>query len=373
MYDLLDKMRLSLGDDKTVRFNTEVVGGIELVIVSYMISNDELWDKPFGREARGITFRADTGRIVSRPFEKFFNVGENSLTQPAHVKQDMQYCSYVADKRDGSMITPVVLDGQVYLKTKKSFYSDVALDAQKHMTAEVEGLCKHCHDFNLTPIFEFTSPRNKVVIDYGEEPKFILLAIRQMDTGAYEDRDTVERLAAVYGVEVVPVQPIGFDEMIDMVDHKEGVEGWVIYTPFARYKIKTKWYCDRHRVLDVRERDIARFALEDVLDDMKPEMVAGGCDMEAIERIENQVAHGLAMIVQSIEDYVFAAKAYEGMDQVKFIKTQCGSLQKFVFRAVRGQENTEEAIKDFYRSRFLGEFSLKSVGNPNFGAQDDGD
>lgn len=366
----LDMMREALSDDKTVRFNEETVGGETFVIVSYMISNDDLWHKRFGLETRGITFNAKTGQIVSRPFEKFFNVGEKAWTQPHDVANQMRW-AYVTEKRDGSMITPVVVNDRVFLKTKKSFCSDVALSAQANMTKEVEELCRDLARGNYTPIFEYTCPDNKVVIDYGSEPEFVLLAVRDNVSGNYWDYDVVREAGKAAGVRVIETYQVTFDEMQEMVETAEGIEGWVIYTPDHRYKIKTKWYCDRHRVLDVRERDIARFAIEESLDDMLPEMSAGGCDMARIEAIARQVAHEVGAIQRSIEDFVYSAKQYEGMDQINYVKEHAGALQKFVFRALRGQDNSEESIKAFWVSRFLPEYSLRSVGNPNFGGRDD--
>lgn len=366
----LDMMREALSDDKTVRFNEETVDGEKFVIVSYMISNDDLWHKRFGLETRGITFNAKTGEIVSRPFEKFFNVGEKAWTQPNDVKNQMRW-AYVAEKRDGSMITPVVVNGRVFLKTKKSFTSDVALSAQANMTEEVEELCRALARGNYTPIFEYTCPDNKVVIDYGSEPEFVLLAVRDNVSGNYWGINAVREVGEAAGVRVIETYQVTFDEMQEMVETAEGIEGWVIYTPDHRYKIKTKWYCDRHRVLDVRERDIARFAIEETLDDMIPEMEVGGCNMERISELANQVAHELASIFQTIEDLSERAKAYSGMEQIAFIKGEAGALEKFVFREVRGAGNKEAAIRDFWISNYLKKYSLRGVGNPNFGGRDD--
>lgn len=51
-------------------------------IVCYNISNGESFRSPIEKEARGITFD-DTGKILSRPLHKFFNLAERAEVQPA--------------------------------------------------------------------------------------------------------------------------------------------------------------------------------------------------------------------------------------------------------------------------------------------------
>jgi tRNA splicing ligase len=101
-----------LRDNKMIAFKTESVAGKDVIIVSYMIGNKELWDDPLARECRGITFDAETGDCICTPFEKFFNVGEREETQE-HVLP-WNNIKHVYEKRDGSMLTPVLIDGKVF-------------------------------------------------------------------------------------------------------------------------------------------------------------------------------------------------------------------------------------------------------------------
>lgn len=363
-----------LREDPTVRFNVEVVEDVEFVIVAYMISNDDLWQKRYGKETRGTTFHKETGEIVSLPFEKFFNVGEKEWTQPATVAWDMQYTwtSYVAEKRDGSMITGVVVNDKVRVKTKKSFYSDVAIEAQAHLPHAEEKFIKWCARYDLCPIFEFTSPNNKVVIDYGQEPGYTLLAIRSMNDGSYARRDLVESLANTWNIPVVPTADITFEQMQKAVETTEGIEGWVIYAPNGRYKIKTKWYCDRHRLIDIRERDIARFVVEEILDDMIPNLIAGECDMTRVAQIEKSVVDGISELktiaYEAAKDAVskFPTVGKEQADYIKSLKfPHC--LQKHVFRLAKEPDaDIDSMFVETYGRVYLKEFSLRSIGNPNF-------
>jgi RNA ligase len=355
-----------LRDDQTVRFREEWVNGLEVVIIAYMISNDDLWAKPYGVECRGSTFDKETGELISLPFEKFFNVNEKAHTQ-ANIVQEYDV-NFILDKRDGSMITPAIVNGMVCLKTKKSFYSDVANDANKNITRPVLDMCRDALTAHYCPIFEFTSPDNKVVLDYGVEPHFVLLAIRDMVTGSYFSHDECVLFAGRYGVDVVErvtdMETVG--DCLRAVDYRDGIEGWVIYTDEGRFKVKTKWYIDRHHLIDIRERDIARFVLDDVLDDLIPNLLEAEADMDIIRRIEHDVARDLAEIMNRVEDLGEQAKAYEGAVRAQWVAANAGELAKFVHRAARYHENSDEAFREFYRQRYIDKFSLRSIGNPNF-------
>ena len=68
------------------------------------------------RECRGLIFGLD-GQLISRPYHKFFNVNENAFTQFGDL--DFTDAEYF-DKVDGSMITSIMVNDQVYFKTKRT-------------------------------------------------------------------------------------------------------------------------------------------------------------------------------------------------------------------------------------------------------------
>jgi RNA ligase len=57
------------------------------------------------RECRGLIFRKSDGKIIRRPFHKFFNIGEKEETQPDVIKAVLDDTSSL-EKLDGSMIAP---------------------------------------------------------------------------------------------------------------------------------------------------------------------------------------------------------------------------------------------------------------------------
>ena len=360
-----------LRDDPTVRFREEEVDGVGFVIISYMISNDELWKKHLGVECRGITFYADNGDLASLPFEKFFNVNEKEHTQ-AHIVAQHRIQS-VLDKRDGSMITAALVHGQVRLKTKKTFTSDVAIAVQRDCPPALLDWIGDMLAAGYSPIFEYTAPDSKIVINYGDQPQFVLLAIRDMLTGEYLSYDSMKEKA----FPVATVIDNCFDDrtvgdLLDLAQVLEDTEGWVVYTDHGRFKIKTKWYIDRHRMIDVRERDIAGFVLDETLDDLIPSLIAAQADLTIVEEIANKIARELAQLASDVDVQAQFARTYPlGKERADWVNANCGELSKFVHRAARGLENSDESYKSFYRQRYLSDFSLRSIGNPNFRGDDD--
>lgn len=370
----LSQFKDAFGSNPNVRFVEQIVDGVSFTIISYMVSDDELWKAPLGIETRGITFNTETGELVSLPFEKFFNVNEKEHTQSHIVEYWMRKdIPYIATKMDGSMITPVLVGDKVFLKTKKSFFSDVAILAQESMTTSVEALCRYFLTEGFTPIFEFTHPDNRVVVDYGDSAQFTLIAARNMNNGEYIGQEALDYHASTFGLK----RPKWFichdlNELTDKVDSHEGEEGWVIYVAGNRYKVKTKWYIDRHRLIDVRERDIAEYCLDETLDDLIPNLIAGGADMSAIRKIEHNVASALAHFAYEIDVLSERAREIpEGKERAEWVNSKAGELAGFVFRCALGNPLDETRLREWYRKKYIKDYSLRSVGNPNFTKVDD--
>lgn len=294
-------------DDKRVVFKKEVVFNQNVIIVSYMIADDQFWKIPLAKECRGITFDARTGQLLALPFRKFFNIGEREETQQHKINWDG---AEIFEKRDGSMVTPALINGQIYLKTKKSFFSDVALAAQILLLQKpnILGFCYKLCKENFTPIFEFTHPNFRIVLDYDEPPELTLLAIRDNYTGEELPWDLVVRTAKTFNVSCVNFFPeIKFPQKTLFQDAKKltNVEGWVIKQRNGeRVKLKTVWYLANHhiRFTQLREKEVALAVAEERIDDLKSELSFQGKSINGILKIENQVISELKEIVENTLD-----------------------------------------------------------------------
>jgi len=160
-------------------------------VINYMVSYAGTFDMigpddiggAIRRECRGIIFGPD-GKLMSRPFHKFFNIGQVEETQPHLV--DFSQKHLLMNKLDGSFLRPIMLNGKIRWGTKMGF-SEVAEDAEKFLAKHPKyaEFASYCFENMLTPVFEYVGPYNKVVLNYEEN--MVLLAVREMITGKYLD------------------------------------------------------------------------------------------------------------------------------------------------------------------------------------------
>lgn len=287
-----------------IRVKEEIVEDQTFRIVCYMVATPDLWDVKNAIECRGITFDSD-GNCVVRPFEKFFNINENKYTQ----LYDLDFTNAVAyEKIDGSMVTPLFVNGNLYMKTKKSFYSDVAVSSTKFArnNQSISFLCKLTQSKNLTPIFEYQSPEHMIVIN-TETEKLTLLAIRDNQTGEYLTDSQIDQIINIVAdatgdrVHVPDMEPANIDDLLQQVETKVDFEGWVIrLSNGKRVKLKTKDYLLRHKSTNFNERDIAELVANEKLDDVLPTLKLNDIQLEKI----NQIAQNVALEFQRMDTRV---------------------------------------------------------------------
>lgn len=159
-------------------------------VINYMVSMADTFnmDGPediggaIRRECRGLKFYPD-GTIAARTFHKFFNMGEREETQPHLI--DFSRDHTIMTKLDGSMIHPMKVGDRIRWMSKMGI-TDVALQAEEFVSVNTKYLAfaSWCIDNSMTPIFEWCSRKQKIVIDYPED-SLTLLAVRDNITGEY--------------------------------------------------------------------------------------------------------------------------------------------------------------------------------------------
>ena len=344
-----------------IRFKDEIVHGEVFTIACYMIASPELWKLPMAPECRGIVWNSQ-GECVSLPFHKFFNVGETQDTQEHVLPWDWNY--NCAEKRDGSLITPVLvstgIDKKVYFKSKKSFYSEVAIAAQNNAPVEVVQLCTFLLEKNLTPIFEYTSPNNEIVINYGTSPQFVLLAIRDNFNGKYSSPTSVENIAEKYGVQVIQnFGKIQKSELLEKMRNLENFEGYVIeFDNGVRVKMKTDWYLRLHKCrTELRERDVAKMCIDETLDDVKSAVSLAGLPLSPLEEIEIRVSKELGVIISNTEKM---ANDIRSQDSRKEAALKFGHLPEFGL-AMKVFDGKIPNYKKFWGDKHLNQYTLNTI------------
>jgi RNA ligase len=263
-------------------------------VVNYMVNLHDTFppvvteNDAIRRELRGILFYPD-GRIMSRRLQKFFNVNERDETQQHLI--DLTQSHMILEKLDGSMITPMVAEGRIRFGTKMGL-TDVAQGAEQFAIANcnIMEFCDCMMDRGKTPIFEWCSRQQRIVVDYPND-RLVLLAVRDNITGEYATYGQMQDWAYRYGLDLVNVYPGTADSMEHLVRYThdiEGSEGWIIrFDDGHMLKIKSAWYVRIHKVKDslTQEKNVIDLIVNEKIDDAKSFMLDD--DRHRIEQFED--------------------------------------------------------------------------------------
>lgn len=390
--------KTGVGDKEEIRFSKQDNGTI---VCSYVVSMESTFDNEYARECRGIVFDED-GKVIARPLHKFFNVNEKPTTLADVLPWDEVV--RVMDKRDGSMIHTVNVGGKspfdytindfelvhasFDVKSKKSFKSDVAIDAGRFISEHVNyaNFCEHITQIGMTAIFEWTSPTARIVLPYKKE-ELKLLHLRNNTTGEYATLYVLRTLAGRFDIPMVDEvnldgdnyimttkgeptkytitkdRPI-FEQFQELCETITDTEGWIFqFKNGDMVKLKTKDYMNKHRAMTfLRERDIALLVIDEQLDDLKAMLVGEGVDITEINEIERGVVTYIEQFISEVEAK-FAEVTAAGMTKKEAAMRFGPAGEKFEFfgQLMKKMDGAEPDYKDHYRKRVLPNVPLRQL------------
>ena len=261
------------------------------------------------RECRGIAFDSVTGDIIRRPFHKFFNVSEREETQADKV--DLSLPHIVLEKLDGSMICPFIVDGDIIWGTKMAapeFHETVSRFVSDK--PEYEEFVRLVIQNGFSPIFEWCSRKNRIVIDYPED-QLILTGMRDMVNGGYFVHSAMEVLSYSNKSAPIPIvrafSPINdMKQFIDYVSCIDDSEGFVIrFDNGQMLKAKSHWYLQIHKAKEaiLQDRNIVSLILDEHLDDVKAHLPTEGRDR--LTAFEDEFNTEVGAVVVKIADILY--------------------------------------------------------------------
>jgi RNA ligase len=334
-------------------------------VLDYIYAGISTFDNDFARECRGIKFDSQ-GNLIGRPFHKFFNLNEKEETmfenQPWHVAYR------IMNKWDGSMIHPALVNGELVFMTRKGV-TDVALQAMRECDYDADEMIRLLKD-GYTPIYEFVSPNNKIVIHY-DEARLVPINLRHRETGRYEHGFCQDPLEFHTNESI--------EELLASVKGAQGLEGVVIQFhdgDFSRFiKFKADDYCALHRVLDetAHEKRVLALIMDDKLDDVIP--LIAPARAEHLKEYAKDINFELMRKAMLISAYIENRQPFSQKDfALEVQKTFNKEHQVFLFKA-RALEtcNTTTVMamfKEFFKKTLTTQIKVDAwrefLGNPKF-------
>lgn len=306
----LDKVKiLSLIEEGFLMVNTHPSLPLNIYNYTRKTQFEKYWNE-YTLLARGLVLDFDYN-VVAFPFKKFFNFEE-------HQASDIPKESYeVFDKMDGSLGILFNYEFNWHLATRGSFVSDQAIRAKE--------ILKKYNISELNPentyLFEIIYPENRIVVNYGEDEKLVLLGIIDNATGYDYSHDKMANHLEIRNCNLPLVQK--YEDTLSVQELKArniiNQEGYILrfYPSNFRMKVKFEDYCRLHSIItNVSTKDIWMYLrdgkdLNELLERTPDEFDKWVKNQVRI--LKNQYA-----AIESLLDHEFTNIYVEGMTKKEF-------------------------------------------------------
>ena len=231
---------------------------LPLSIYNYSQSTqyEKHWDD-ITLSCRGVITDDETGKVIIKPFPKFFNYEELPATMIPWSNSDYVY---VQEKMDGSLGILFNYDGEWILSTRGSFTSDQAIRGLEILKAKYT---LPAFDPSFAYLLEIIYPENRIVVNYKKE-KITFLGVVLNRTYNWNPGDDelhwttamailksrgVKKSDIVKTTQVFNLGPELYSTLKGL--NKANEEGYVLrfFPSNLRVKIKFEDYVALHRVL----------------------------------------------------------------------------------------------------------------------------
>jgi len=292
----------------------------EVAVYHYKQGNYEEFKKFNAWELRGLTFIKENNKWKRfLAIHKFFELNQ----APGWMEEDLKDKKVikVSEKIDGTFVHPIIIDNQVFFKSKLRFDSYQAINSQKiyENSKNLQEFIKYCIKNELFPMFEYISEKSQVVMDYKKEA-LILIQLRDKNGNYILD---FEKTAEKFNIEYAGVcenKPLC--EYIKNKDVCVSKEGWIlIFEDMQFVKVKTNEYLKRHKILaDIKEHNIIQMTLH------------------------NEIKELFDILNPKSEKYEFVKSIYDKFNQ------KYNSLQKELLHIINNFQGTNKEFKEKYQN-----------------------
>lgn len=172
------------------------------------------------------------GQPVSLSWKKFFNWDEKCELAPKPTSLDD--CTLM-NKEDGSTLLVSMYKGELVMRTRGASTMDILDngDEKEFLINKYPTFFNFIKSFETTSftyVFEWETPSNKIVLDYGDEPRLVFTGQICHDTYKYVRNDTLDTSAVRLDLVRPPRYGFSsFESMKEAMTELRGIEGICVY------------------------------------------------------------------------------------------------------------------------------------------------
>ena len=193
------------------------------------------------------------GEVISAGFPKFTNWGENPDNFP--VPNSLRNCT-VMEKLDGSLLIVSKYNGQYILRTRGTV--DASTMANGHelelfkdtILKTLESKIVTWSTWKFSILFEWVSPLNRIVLNYGDEPDWYLVGMICHDDYELYSQSDLDDVADQHNIKRPATYTFSnVNDLLQNVDQWKGKEGVCVYSKNDQsiHKVKSADYLIKHR------------------------------------------------------------------------------------------------------------------------------
>jgi hypothetical protein len=194
------------------------------------------------------------GELVSASFPKFFNWNENLEISP--IPSTLYNC-IITEKLDGSLLIVSKYKNNLILRTRGTF------DAKEHLNGIELEIFKQKYinvleyskqdTWNYSWLFEWTSEKRKIILDYGKQPNWTLVGIVNHTDYSLLTQKTLDQIGQLFNLkrpESYSFNKFNTEKLLSTIAQWEGKEGVCVYSNDGQsiWKIKSDWYLKLHKM-----------------------------------------------------------------------------------------------------------------------------
>jgi RNA ligase len=214
---------------------------------------------------------------------------------------------------DGSLISTYYENGELFVKSKASLYSEQAVAAQEYVDKDssFKNFLARLASAGNTISMEYTAPTNRIVLYYPCQ-SLKIFNVRSNDGDDWTYDEIKGSLAGsnldldAYLVSNIAADVADKQAFIDSINGMTGIEGYVVNIKNSeRVKIKTDWYLSLHKAKDSigSDRRLFECVVTESHDDLKSIFKDDLITLKRIDDMEAMVKKIINDVTRSVYDF----------------------------------------------------------------------